>query len=291
MFGILQAVYSILIGIVQGVSEWLPISSKTQVLLASQALLHLNFQQAYTFGLFMEIGTVLAAIIYFRNDVWSLIKVVILRSSPMDRKLFKYVLVTIIFTGIIGTPLYLIADSITGVSVGIPMMVIGFVLIGDAVFIRYSRKKREHGGVNTRKFGDLTLKDYIIIGIMQGIAALPGVSRSGITTSTMFLMNVEADEAFRLSFLIGIFASTAAFGLTVVKSYSNVTAALAYIGLGGLAIAIVAATVVSLFLINFLIKVASKSKIVYLITALGIIALASGIMYIILGGSGIAIVS
>ena len=282
MFTVLQAFYSVLLGIVQGISEWLPISSKTQVLIAAQALLHLNFQQAYTFGLFMEIGTVLAAIIYFRNEIWSLVKVIILRSSPMDRKLFKYVLVTIIFTGIIGTPIYLVADSITGISVGIPMMVIGLVLIGDAVLIRYSRKKKAQG-INTRKFGSLTLKDYVIIGITQGIAAFPGVSRSGITTSTMFLMNVEADEAFRLSFLTGIFASTAAFALTLVKSYSNVTAALSFIGLGGLAVAIVTATIVSLFLINFLIKVASKSKIVYLITALGIIALASGIMYMVLG--------
>lgn len=282
MFTVLQAFYSVLLGIVQGISEWLPISSKTQVLIAAQALLHLNFQQAYTFGLFMEIGTVLAAIIYFRNEVWSLVKVIILRSSPMDRKLFKYVLVTIIFTGIIGTPIYLVADSITGISVGIPMAIIGLVLIGDAVLIRYSRKKKAQG-INTRKFDSLTLKDYVIIGITQGIAAFPGVSRSGITTSTMFLMNVEADEAFRLSFLTGIFASTAAFALTLVKSYSNVTAALSFIGLGGLAVAIVTATIVSLFLINFLIKVASKSKIVYLITALGIIALASGIMYMVLG--------
>ena len=162
------------------------------------------------------------------------------------------------------------------------MAIIGLVLIGDAVLIRYSRKKKAQG-INTRKFGSLTLKDYVIIGITQGIAAFPGVSRSGITTSTMFLMNVEADEAFRLSFLTGIFASTAAFALTLVKSYSNVTAALSFIGIGGLAVAIVTATIVSLFLINFLIKVASKSKIVYLITALGIIALASGIMYMVLG--------
>lgn len=290
MFSVLQAFYSIIIGIVQGISEWLPISSKTQVLLASQSLLHLNFQQAYTFGLFMEIGTVLAAIIYFRRDIWALIKVVILRSSPMDRKLFKYVLVTIIFTGIIGTPLYIVADSITGISVGIPMAVIGIVLLGDAVLIRYSRKKRAQG-VNTRKFDSMSLKDYIIIGVVQGIAALPGVSRSGITTSAMFLMNFEADEAFRLSFLTGIFASAAAFALTLIKSYANVTAALAFIGLSGLGIAIVAATIVSLFLIDFLIKVASKSKIVYLIAALGLIALASGIAYMMLGSAGIAVVS
>ncbi len=292
MLSILQAIYSIIIGIVQGITEWLPISSKTQVLLTSQALLHLNFQQAYTFGLFMEVGTILAAVIYFRREIFSLAKVIVMRGTHGEKKLFVYVLITTIITGLIGTPLYLIADSITGISIGIPMLIIVFVLIGDAIFIRYSRKKRESGkGINTRKFENLNMKDYIIIGIAQGIAALPGVSRSGVTTSAMFLLNVEADEVFRLSFIIGIFASLGAFGLTFLASHTNVSAALSQIGLVGLLIAIATATVVSLFLIDFLIKIASKSKIVYLITALGIIALASGVLYIVYGSLGIAVMS
>lgn len=290
MTTLIQVFYSIIIGAVQGISEWLPISSKTQVLLASQALLHLNFQQAYSFGLFMEIGTILAAVIYFRRDVYSLIKVVLLRGTTMEKKLFVYVLVATIVTGLIGAPLYLIADSITGISVGIPMMVIGIVLLGDAFFIWYSRKKRHEGKApNTRKFDSLNMKDYIIIGIAQGIAALPGVSRSGITTSAMFLMNVEADEVFRLSFIVGIFASAGAFALTTLASHTNVSTALAGIGMAGLLIAIAVATVVSLLLIDFLIKIASKKKIVYLISALGIIALASGVLYIIYGTMGIPV--
>ncbi len=282
MFTLTQLVYSIIIGIVQGIAEWLPISSKTQVLVASQTLLNLTYSQAYTFGLFMEIGTVIAAIIYFRKELWELISVLLGSKDQMRRKLFVYVLVATIITGIIGTPLYLIADSITGISVGIPMLIIGIVLIGDAFFIRYSRKKREQGA-NTRKFADLKMKDYILIGIAQGIAALPGVSRSGITTSVMFLMNIEADEAFRLSFIIGIFAAIAAFSLTVIASHANVSAALAQIGLTGLAIAIVTSAVVSLFLIDFLIKIAGKSRIVYVTGALGVIAIASGSLYLILG--------
>jgi undecaprenyl-diphosphatase len=200
----------------------------------------------------------------------------------MKRKLFVYVLVATIITGIIATPLYLVADSITGISIGIPMLVIGLVLIGDALFIRYSRKKREMGA-NTRKFGDMTMKDYVLVGAAQGIAALPGVSRSGITTSTMLLLNIEADEVFRLSFLIGIFASVAAFALTIIASKANVSAALVGIGITGLVIAIITATIVSLFLIDFLIRVASKSKIVYLTAALGVIAIASGVFYLIYG--------
>ncbi len=283
MFTVSQVISSVILGIVQALSEWLPISSKTQVLIASQYLLNLNFSQAYTFGLFMEIGTVIAAIIYFRKEVWTLIKVLFMKDkSPEGRSMFMYVLVATIATGIIGAPIYLVADSITGISLGIPMIIIGLILMGDALVIRHSRSKQREG-VNVRKFKDLGLKEYVVIGITQGLAALPGVSRSGITTSTLLLMKVEPDESFRLSFIIGIFASIAAFALTLIVSKANVMAALSDISLAGMLIAIIVAAVISIFLIDFLIKIAGRSKIVYLTAALGMIAITGGVIYMIFG--------
>jgi undecaprenyl-diphosphatase len=279
---ILQLIYSLIIGIIQGISEWLPISSKTQVIVSSQYLLNLSFQQAYTFGLFMEIGTIIAAVAYFRREIIEIIQVLLGSKNRAHRKLLVYVVVVTLVTGIIGAPLYLVADSINGIAIGIPMLIVGLVLIADAALIRYSRKRREKG-MNLRKLENLTHRDYLLIGIAQGIAALPGVSRSGITTSAMLLMNMEPDEAFRLSFFAGIFAAIGAFGLTLITTRSNVVAAVAAIGLPGLAVAIVASTVVSLFLIDFLVKIAGKSKIIYLTSVLGIIAMASGLLYLALG--------
>lgn len=281
-----MSLYSILVGvilgIVQGISEWLPVSSKTQVLIASRYLLSLSFQQAYTFGLFMDVGAVVAAAIYFRSELASLVSVLLGSKGTMKRKLFAYIVVSIVMTGIIGAPLYLIADSITGISIGIPMFLIGLVLLADALLIRYSKgKKRE--GMNTKTLKDLSLKDYVLVGIAQGIAALPGVSRSGITTSTMLLLNVEPDEAFRLSFLTGIFAAAAAFCLTLVATRANLSAAFASLGVLGIAVAILTSIVVSLFLIDFLLKIAKKSKIVYLVAALGVIALIGGIISMVAG--------
>ncbi len=287
MTALAQIINGILIGIVQGISEWLPISSKTQVLIAAQYLLHLTFQQAYTFGLFMEIGTIIAAIIYFRKELFGLIEVLLGAKDAMKRKLFVYILVTIVLTGIIGAPLYLFADSLSGIPVGVPLLIIGIVLLIDAAVIRHSRKKQLHGE-NTRKLEDLSTKDFALVGIAQGIAALPGVSRSGITTSALLLMKVEADEAFRLSFLTGIFAAIAAFALTLVASHTNVSVAIASIGALGIIVAIITATVISLFLIDFLIKIAGKSKIVYVTAALGLIAIASGVLYLLLNVPHIA---
>ena len=282
MSSIIQLLYAIIIGIIQGVSEWLPVSSKTQIIVSSGYLLKLTFQQAYTFGLFMEIGTLVAAVIYFRKDLLKLVQVLGGSKDPLKRKLFTYVLVVTVITAVIAAPLYIIADSITGIAVGVPMLIIGLVLIGDAVLIRYSKKKLA-GGSAPRKLEHLSIKDYIVIGVTQGISALPGVSRSGITTSAMLLLGIEPDEAFRLSFTAGIFAALGAFGLTLVASQSKVSADIAAIGWTGLAAAIITSTIVSLFLIDFLIKFASKQKITYLTAALGAIAFAIGVLYLAFG--------
>jgi undecaprenyl-diphosphatase len=219
-------------------------------------------------------------VVYFRKDLIKMVQVLLGSKNKMDRKLLIYVVVVTLITGIIAVPLYLVADSISGIALGIPMFIVGLVLIADAALIQYSRKKREKG-INSRKLENLSLKDYVIIGIVQGISALPGVSRSGTTTSAMLLMDIEPDEAFRLSFVVGIFASIGAFGLTLIASKSNVSAAVSGIGLGGIAVAIIVATIVSLFLIDFLIKIAGKSRIIYLITSLGIIAMTSGLLYLV----------
>src|SRR5271154_441681 len=82
-----QVIYGIILGVVQGISEWLPISSKTQILFVSTYLLGLNVNEAYAFGLFMEIGTIFAAIIYFRNELMTLVKALLGHGNGEDKAL------------------------------------------------------------------------------------------------------------------------------------------------------------------------------------------------------------
>ena len=277
-----QVVYGIILGIVQGVSEWLPISSKTQIIIISTYLLKLNFSQAYAFGLFMEIGTVFAAIIYFRKEVLSLIKV-LFGGDPKSRPLFKFVLISTIFTGIIGGALYMVVDSLQGAyNIGLPMLVLGIILIGDALFIQYSRSKYRKNK-NRKTVNQMTILDYAVVGIAQGISALPGVSRSGATTSALLLLDVETDEAFRLSFIDMILATIGAILLTIIVSRASIVSSIASIGVYGLLISIAVATLISLFFIGFLLNIAKKSSIVYLILTLGIIALVGGALTALYG--------
>jgi undecaprenyl-diphosphatase len=271
-----QLLAAIVLGVVQGVSEWLPVSSKTQIILVSQYVLGLNFQQAYAFGLFMEIGTVLAAIIYFRGEVWSLVRALAGKGSEHEWELFKFVLVTTAVTGVVAVPLFVVVERISsGYNIGLPMMVLGVILFLDALVIKYSRSKYAEDK-NRKALEDISVRDYVLVGIVQGLATLPGVSRSGTTTSTMLLLNIEVKEAFRLSFLTGIFASAAAFFVTLIFSNASVYAAVSGLSTAGILVAIAVSTVVSLLLIDFLLGVAGRARIVYLIVALGTIALTMG---------------
>jgi undecaprenyl-diphosphatase len=264
----MNEVNAILLGLVQGISEWLPISSKTQILFASTLLFSLPLAVAYAFGLFMEIGSVGSALVYFRRDI---------RTVFNDRKLLRYLIVVTAFTGIVGAPLYYLTDKVLTSSpynIGIPMVLLGLVLIGIGFYIRYSRTKpRLVIGLEEMK-----LKNYVLVGIAQGIAALPGVSRSGMTVSTMLLMGVKPEQAFRLSYLAYIPASLGAFFVTLIISKSQVDTAIQVVEPTGILIAIATSALIGIVVISYLLKFAKTSRIYIIDFVLGAIALVLGII-------------
>jgi undecaprenyl-diphosphatase len=264
----LNILFSIVVGIVQGVAEWLPISSKTQVLLASTVLFGLPLAVAYAFGLFMEIGSVLSALTYFRKDVSSAL---ILK----DRRLLTYLVVVTAVTAFVAVPIYLAVEKLleNPYNVGAPMIVLGAVLIANGLYIRHSRINPKIEGLEQMK-----MKHYIAVGLAQGIAAFPGVSRSGMTTSTMLLMGVKPDVAFRLSFLAYIPSAVGAFMVTVLLSRAEVRLAIATINLTGILIAITTAAVTGLLVISYLLRVAKHNKVYLINFALGLVALAIGLV-------------
>src|SRR5207245_5310775 len=119
----MNELYAILLGLVQGISEWLPISSKTQILFASTLLFSLPLAVAYAFGLFMEIGSIGSALVYFRRDIRSLFN---------DRRLLVYLIVVTIVTGLVSAPLYYLTDKVLTTSpynIGIQLVLLGLLLL------------------------------------------------------------------------------------------------------------------------------------------------------------------
>jgi len=273
-------VLGIVLGLIQGISEWIPISSKTQILLASTFILGLGFSEGYVFGLFMEIGTIFAAIIYFRKEIYRVLIALIGKGTQEDVVLLKYIVVSTIITGIMGVPIYLfIINLIKGPVIGIPMSILGLILISDGIVIYFSRKSY----VPRKSLKDLTIKDFVIVGFAQGLAALPGVSRSGMTTSALLLLGVKPEEAFRLSFIELIPAALGAIGVTLIFSKHTVETTLHIISFEALGISIVVATIVSIFLISALLRFARSNRILLIVFTLGALALISGLVSSITG--------
>lgn len=261
--------YAIIIGLVQGISEWLPISSKTQVLFTSVVLLSFPLTVAYAFGLFMEIGSTGSAVIYFRREVAAIFR---------DRILFKFVLIVTLVTAAIAVPLYVLAENALvnpPYSLGVPMIILGLLLIGDSLLIWRSRQKTAFRISSVR---DVTLRDMVLVGIAQGLAALPGVSRSGATISTMLILGIKPETAFRLSYLVYIPASLGAFLASLILTRAEVRVALATLDVYGLGLAIVVAFLTGLVVIRYLLRFAKNNSIYIVTLAFGILAIAFGVI-------------
>jgi len=277
--------FGVILGVVQGVSEWLPISSKTQIIIASSYLYPgLPLTQAYAFGLFLEAGTFFAALIYFRREVWTVLKALVGRGGDEGRLLLKYLVVVTAITAVIGVVIYktvltAVSETSPGSVFGYPMVALGCILIGDAILITLSRGRYSP----TKGLKDLRMRDMVIIGIAQGIAALPGVSRSGATVSVMLLLGIKPGESFRLSFLALIPASVGATGVTVLLSRAAIDAVVGTVTLPVILLAILITVLIGVVFIRVLLRAAGSSKIALLTFILGTLAMISGALTLLTG--------
>ena len=195
----------VILGIIQGVAEWLPVSSEGLIILAKTNLFHAsgNIEEIIRQALFLHFGTFLAALIYFRQDIRKLIKAIFRYKSQTQetQKLFSFLFIATIISG--GLGLLLIktfshfASQLESQGTTVTL-VVGCLLLGTA-FLELKAKKSGH-----RKINDLTIFDGILLGIIQGFAALPGFSRSGLTVSALLLRKLDKAYALKLSFLMSL---------------------------------------------------------------------------------------
>ena len=201
-------IQAILMGIVQGLSEFLPISSSGHLVFTSNfyklykglEIAHHTNEEVF-FDIMVHLGTLVAVLIFFRKDIMNILKAMwnAFKShdwSDRDAKLGLYILLGTIFTVIIALPLKPIAEKLvfTPSIVGILLFITGFVLLAS-----------EYMSKNFKAHKDNTdLKTSLMIGLAQGLAALPGFSRSGWTIATGLFCGLDRTTAARYSFLLSI---------------------------------------------------------------------------------------
>ncbi|AGB39289.1 undecaprenyl-diphosphate phosphatase [Natronococcus occultus] len=206
-------VIALLAGIVQGVVEWLPVSSQGNLSLFL-TIVGMSPDVALQLALFLQLGTTVSSALYYREDIAEAFN-----ATPTWRPrtafdgpnaVTSFVVVACFATGLVGIPLYLTAvDVASELSGGLFIALIGVLLILTGVLQLTSQS------VDFATKSHPTFGDAIIVGALQGLAILPGVSRSGVTTSRLIFRSHDAPSAFRLSFLLSIPAGIGAGILTV----------------------------------------------------------------------------
>ena len=190
----------LILAIIQGIMEWLPISSSGHLVVVQQ---HLGLKVPLIFDVSLHVGTLCVIIVAFRKDIAEIVKALYkLDFKSEEGKLAIHIALGSIPTAIIGLLFHDIFKLLfnSTLAVGTALIITGFIL--------YFSKLRKNGK-------ELSYLDSLLIGIAQGVAIAPGISRSGITLSTGFLRRIKKEVIFRYSFLLSI---PAVIGATVMES-------------------------------------------------------------------------
>jgi undecaprenyl-diphosphatase len=251
----LSPLNALIVGLVQGLLEWLPISSQGNLVLLMVSLLGMEPAQALSLSVYLHIGSGLAALIYFRGDVGGMI----CRESEPDRRLLRFLVVSTLVTGVVGLPVFILLRSASGygeallVLTGVALLITGLVQKGSS---------RSGDG----SAGSLRSRDGLILGVIQGFSAIPGLSRSGVTSSALLIKGLRGEEAFRVSFLMSIPASfAAALGLAILEGAPTLEPTLI--------LALASSFASALLTIDALLRMARRVRFWGLCLILGVIAL------------------
>ncbi len=200
----MNLVQGIILGIIQGLTEFLPVSSSGHLVII-QSLFKNFHQPGISFDVFLHLGTLFSVLIYFRKDILEIL-------SFKRKRLIILLIIGTVPAGIVGIFFKnFIENLFQNVKlVGVSLIFTGFLLyISDKITI--TDKKEE----------DITIIDAIIIGVFQAIAIIPGVSRSGSTITAGIFRNLKREVAVKFSFLLSIPAILGAVVLSL-KDFQHI---------------------------------------------------------------------
>ena len=243
-----------ILGIVQGLCEFLPVSSSGHLALFQYFFgLNADGEEMTAFNLLLHFATVIALIIYFRKDVFRVLYEWLsgwITKSEKRKSGWAYgwaILTASFFTALIGLPMRKIVDIISASP-----LYVGCGLIFTAIILAFVPLIPSKGD---KKIS--LLKISVVVGIAQGIAVLPGVSRSGMTIAASLLMGMALNDAFKFSFMISIPAILGANLLEFLKFYKSGVAAFMP---EGYLIGCIAAFVLGLFALGIMRRLVASEK-------------------------------
>lgn len=198
--------HALLLGLIQGLTEFLPVSSSGHLVIAQHFIPGFD-QPGLAFDIMLHLGTMVAVLLYFRREV-GLMLISPLQQGPEARtyrKMLGLIVLASVPTAIIGLGF---KDFFEGLFENLQLVALMLLVTGVLLFL--SERFRRPG----RKEGQLTISDALVVGTVQGLAIIPGISRSGSTISTLLLKGVDGETAARFSFLLAL---PAVFGAALLS--------------------------------------------------------------------------
>lgn len=208
---------ALVLGIVQALTEFLPVSSSAHLVIMQD---YLGFKNPLLlFDVILHAATLGALLVYFRKDIGKIILSLVRLKEKSDeemlnRKIFYFILIGTIPTLALGL---LLNQWIKAMFTSVTFTSLMLLVTGALLWISKRRADSERG------IEEMKTTDAFLIGIMQGVAIIPGISRSGATISTGLLRGIKKELAFRYSFLLSIPAIIGALGLQLREAFLEQT--------------------------------------------------------------------
>ncbi len=241
-----EIVEAIVLGIIQGVTEFLPVSSSGHLELAKYALGDTSIaEESMLTTVFLHFATALATIFVFKNDIFDLIKMFFDRSSNEGRSYASFIVVSMIPAALVGFFL----DDLIQTLFDQQLALVGGCLIFTGILLWFSERM-------TTSKKKLNIFSAFIIGLSQAVAILPGISRSGSTIATSLMLGIDKKEAAKFSFLMVIPLIFGKIAKDLISGdFMNHMPSASYLFLG-----FCAAFLTGIWACKFMIKIVSKSK-------------------------------
>jgi undecaprenyl-diphosphatase len=240
----MDPIQAIILGFIQGVTEWLPISSTGHLRIAEQLL---GLTLPLLFDVTLHVGTLIIVLLFFRKDIKLVLTALVKGDFKSENgKLIPLIIVGTVPTAVIGV---VFSNPIETYFTSVVPIAGAFITCGVVLYVSKTGQERNES---------ITYIAALAIGTAQGVALIPGLSRSGLTIATALMLGVRRGKAFKFSFLLSVPAVIGALGLTLYQQHAVLT--LVGVGLTEILVGIAVSLVVSYFALKLLWKALAGKK-------------------------------
>lgn len=263
----MEFIQTIILGLIQGLTEFLPVSSSGHLVLFQNLF---GIQEAtQAFSIILHVATLIAVFVYYWQDIWALIR------HPFQRT------TALLIAGTIPTVIIALLFNDTFDAIFGKGKFIGFNFLFTGLILLYADSRR----TGRKKIRNMSLFDALVVGTMQGVAILPAVSRSGMTISTCLARGMNREDAARFSFLLSIPAILGGMVMTIKDMVTGEVVLTDAVGIAPMICGFIAAAVSGYLAIRFMVGVIKNGKLkwfsVYVFILGGVLILDQFVLHMI----------